>query len=74
PSFFAYAIDASGKLAGRTGVYYLGLATVLVPLVAGVSALRSAITRYRDITTMIGGLIINGLGVMIIFGRGFALG
>lgn len=74
PSFFAYAFGGAGKLAGRTGVFYLGLAAVLVPLGAGVGAIGSAITQYRDITTMIGGVIIIGLGVMIIVGRGFALG
>ncbi|KZF09441.1 MAG: cytochrome c biogenesis CcdA family protein [Rhodococcus sp. (in: high G+C Gram-positive bacteria)] len=74
PSFFAYAFGGAGKLAGRTGVFYLGLAAVLVPLGAGVGAIGSAITQYREITTMIGGVIIIGLGVMIIVGRGFALG
>lgn len=74
PSFFAYAFDGAGKLAGRTGVFYLGLAAVLVPLGAGIGAIGSAITQYREITTMIGGVIIIGLGVMIIIGRGFSLG
>ena len=55
PSFFAYAFDGAGKLAGRTGIFYLGLAAVLVPLGAGVGAIGSAITRYREVTTMIGG-------------------
>lgn len=73
PSFFAYAFDGAGRLAGRTGVFYLGLAAVLVPLGAGVGAIGSAITRYREITTMIGGVIIIALGVLIIVGRGFAL-
>lgn len=74
PSFFAYAFDGAGKLAGRTGIFYLGLAAVLVPLGAGVGAIGSAITRYREVTTMIGGVVIIALGVMIIVGRGFALG
>ncbi|CCQ14297.1 putative thiol-disulfide oxidoreductase [Rhodococcus sp. AW25M09] len=74
PSFFAYAFGGVGTLAGRTGVFYVGLAAVLVPLGAGVGAIGSAITQYRGVTTMIGGVIIIGLGMMIIVGRGFALG
>lgn len=74
PSFFAYAFDGAGKLAARTGVFYLGLAAVLVPLGAGVGAIGSALTRYREITTLVGGLVIIALGIMVIVGRGFALG
>lgn len=74
PSFFAYAFGGAGKLAARTGVFYLGLAAVLVPLGAGVGAIGSALTRYREITTLVGGLVIIALGTMVIVGRGFALG
>ncbi|WP_186629792.1 cytochrome c biogenesis CcdA family protein [Rhodococcus sp. BP22] len=74
PSFFAYAFDGAGKLAARTGVFYLGLAAVLVPLGAGVGAIGSALTRYREITTLVGGLVIIALGIMVIVGRGFSLG
>ncbi len=74
PSFFAYAFGGAGKLAGRTGVFYLGLAAVLVPLGAGVGAIGSALTQYREVTTMIGGVVIIALGAMVILGHGFALG
>ncbi|WP_206510568.1 cytochrome c biogenesis protein CcdA [Rhodococcus sp. BGS-1C] len=73
PSFFAYAFGGAGKLAGRTGVFYLGLAAVLVPLGAGVGAIGSALTQYREVTTMIGGVVIIALGAMVILGHGFAL-
>ena len=74
PSFFAYAFGGAGKLAGRTGVFSLGLAAVLVPLGAGVGAIGSALTQYREVTTMIGGVVIIALGAMVILGHGFALG
>lgn len=74
PSFFAYAFDGLGTLLARTGIFFLGLTAVLVPLGAGVGAVGSAITIYRAQTTIISGLIIIGFGVMIMLGRGFHLG
>jgi cytochrome c biogenesis protein CcdA len=74
PSFFAYAFDGIGTLLARTAVFFVGLATVLVPLGAGVGAVGSAITTYRSQTTTISALVIIGLGVMILSGKGFNLG
>lgn len=73
PSFFAYAFDHVGKLVARTGVFFLGLAVVLVPLGAGVGALGSALTEYRAVATTIGGVVLILLGAATILGRGFAL-
>ena len=74
PSFFAYAFDGLGTLLKRTGIFFLGLATVLVPLGAGVGAIGSAITTYRTQTTFVSALVIIAFGVMILLGRGFHLG
>jgi cytochrome c biogenesis protein CcdA len=38
PAFFAYAFQSRGKLLAKTAVFYLGLATTLVPLGMGISA------------------------------------
>lgn len=32
PAFFAYSIDSASRLLARTGIFYAGLATTLVPL------------------------------------------
>lgn len=72
PSFFAYAFDRVGRLAARTGLFYLGLATILVPLGAGVGALGSLLTEYRGVATTIGGVVLIVLGLAAIFGKGFA--
>lgn len=32
PAFFAYSIDSAARLLARTGIFYAGLATTLVPL------------------------------------------
>lgn len=75
PSFFAYAFDSSvGRLAGRTAVFYLGLATVMVPLGAGVGAFSSLVTRYRSTAAIVGGIVLIVLGVAIIVGKGFSFG
>src|SRR5690625_6400600 len=47
PSFFAYAFGGVGKLVARTGLFYVGLALVLIPLGAGVGALGTLVTQYR---------------------------
>ncbi|MDH6676466.1 cytochrome c biogenesis protein CcdA [Rhodococcus sp. LBL1] len=72
PSFFAYAFDGVGRLAARTAVFYVGLAVVLVPLGAGLGAMGSLLTQHRDTVTTISGLVLIALGVMTVFGRGFA--
>lgn len=74
PSFFAYAFDGIGTLIARTGLFFAGLAAVLVPLGAGVGAVGSAITRYREVTTVVGALVLIGLGLIIIAGKGFTFG
>lgn len=74
PSFFAYAFDRVGTLAARTGMFYLGLAVTLVPLGAGVGAVGSLITRHPTIVTTVGGIVLIGLGVLTVFGKGFGIG
>ncbi|WP_066947758.1 cytochrome c biogenesis CcdA family protein [Microtetraspora fusca] len=73
PSFFAYAFDRVGTLARRTAVFYAGLAVVLVPLGAGVGAIGALITRYRDVATTVGGVVLILLGGAAVLGRGFGL-
>lgn len=72
PSFFAYAFDNVGRLAARTTLFYLGLATVMVPLGAGVGAFSSLVTEYRDTAAMVGGILLIVFGVAIIIGKGFS--
>ncbi|TXI56948.1 cytochrome c biogenesis CcdA family protein [Mycolicibacterium mageritense] len=74
PSFFAYAFDGLGTLLARTGIFFLGLAAVLVPLGAGVGAVGSAITTYRSQTTFLSAWVIIAFGAMILLGKGFTVG
>ncbi|RVW04849.1 cytochrome c biogenesis CcdA family protein [Rhodococcus spongiicola] len=72
PSFFAYAFDGVGRLLTRTAVFYAGLASVLMPLGAGLGLFGSALTEYRSVTTTISGAILIVLGLLAIMGKGFA--
>ncbi|WP_282781527.1 cytochrome c biogenesis CcdA family protein [Nocardia sp. CC201C] len=74
PSFFAYSFGATGKLMSRTGIFYLGLCTTLVPLGAAGSLLGGVLTRHRELVIAIGGWTIIALGVVQMLGRGFAFG
>ncbi|MGW4202837.1 cytochrome c biogenesis CcdA family protein [Streptomyces sp. NPDC004726] len=72
PAFFAYSLDSAGRLLLRTGIFYAGLATTLVPLgVAGSYASRFFYGN-RDLLVSVGGWLIIALGVAQILGLGFA--
>lgn len=73
PSFFAYAFTSPGALAMRTGVFFAGLATVLVPLGVGAGAVSSLVYEHRSTTITVAGSVIIALGVWQLFGRGFAM-
>ncbi|WP_406861848.1 cytochrome c biogenesis CcdA family protein [Streptomyces sp. HUAS MG47] len=72
PAFFAYSIDSPGRLLARTGVFYAGLATTLVPLGAAGSFAGRLFYGHRDLLVTAGGWLIIGLGVLQILGLGFA--
>ncbi|QDY77684.1 cytochrome c biogenesis CcdA family protein [Streptomyces qinzhouensis] len=72
PAFFAYSLDSTGRLLARTGIFYAGLATTLVPLgVAGSYAARFFYGN-RDLLVAVGGWLIIALGVAQLLGLGFA--
>ncbi|MEU5161801.1 cytochrome c biogenesis CcdA family protein [Streptomyces sp. NPDC020875] len=72
PAFFAYSLDSAGRLLARTGIFYAGLATTLVPLgVAGSYASRFFYGN-RDLLVSVGGWLIIALGAAQILGLGFA--
>lgn len=72
PSFFAYAFDGWGKLVGRTALFYVGLAAVLIPIGAGIGAMGSLVTEHRSAVTLIGGALLMLFGVLTVLGRGFS--
>ncbi|MFI6943837.1 cytochrome c biogenesis CcdA family protein [Streptomyces sp. NPDC050418] len=72
PAFFAYTIDSPTRLLARTGIFYLGLATTLVPLGAAGSYAGRFFYGNRDLLVLAGGWLIIALGVLQIVGLGFA--
>ncbi|MFE6887558.1 cytochrome c biogenesis CcdA family protein [Streptomyces sp. NPDC057694] len=72
PAFFAYSIGSPTRLVARTGIFYLGLATTLVPLGAAGSYAGRFFYGNRDLLVTAGGWLIIALGVLQIAGRGFA--
>ncbi|MFJ4689045.1 cytochrome c biogenesis CcdA family protein [Streptomyces sp. NPDC088789] len=71
PGFFAYSFTGRTRLVARTGVFYAGLCTTLVPLgVAGSFASR-LFYGHREVLVTVGGWTLVGLGVAQIAGLGF---
>ena len=73
PSFFAYAFDTRGRLLARTGVFYLGLVTTLVPLGVSASAATRFVRNHQDTVMTVAGATVVVLGVLTILGFGFDL-
>ena len=74
PAFFAYAFEGGGELVKRTGVFYLGLATTLVPLGMGISAVSGLFYGHRQTLILISGILLITFGVFQIVGLGFSIG
>lgn len=72
PAFFAYSVASPTRLVARTGIFYLGLATTLVPLGAAGSYAGRFFYGNRDLLVTVGGWLIIALGVLQIAGLGFA--
>lgn len=72
PAFFAYSIDSASRLLARTGIFYAGLATTLVPLGAAGSYAGRLFYGHRDALVLGAGWLIIGLGLAQIVGLGFA--
>ncbi|GAB3492963.1 cytochrome c biogenesis CcdA family protein [Nocardiopsis coralliicola] len=74
PSFFAYAFRDPGRLLLRTGVFFAGLCTTLVPLGAGSAAVSTLFYGHRGALITVAGVLIIALGAVQILGIGFAWG
>ncbi|MET9957835.1 cytochrome c biogenesis CcdA family protein [Streptomyces sp. NPDC006326] len=72
PAFFAYSIDSASRLLARTGIFYAGLASTLVPLGAAGSYAGRFFHGHRDALVTGGGWLIIGLGLAQVLGLGFA--
>ncbi|TVR30666.1 MAG: cytochrome c biogenesis protein CcdA [Nitriliruptor sp.] len=73
PSFFAYAFDRRGRLLARTGIFYLGLITTLVPLGVSASVATRFVRTQQDTVLTVAGISVIVLGVLVLVGSGFNL-
>lgn len=73
PAFFAYAFPSRGQLVLRTGVFYLGLLTLFIPLGLGVGALGSLFLERRAELTLVAGLLLIAIGGYQLIVGGFEL-
>lgn len=68
PAFFAYAFANPGALLARTGVFFLGLATALVPLGMLAGTLGAWVNRYRFELLAAASVIVIVLGLLMLLG------
>lgn len=68
PAFFASTLGSGMRLLLHGGIFYLGLATTLVPLGLGLGALGSLVTSYWNV------LVIGTAVLLILLGAAQALG
>lgn len=73
PAFFAYAFPSRGQLVLRTGIFYLGLLTLFVPLGLGLGALGSLFLERRAELSAIAGALLIGIGAYQLAVGGFEI-
>jgi cytochrome c biogenesis protein CcdA len=73
PAFFAYAFPSRGQLVLRTGVFYVGLLTLFVPLGLGIGALGSLFLERRAELSVVAGVLLIAIGSFQLAVGGFEL-
>jgi cytochrome c biogenesis protein CcdA len=73
PAFFAYAFPSRGQLLLRTGIFYLGLVTLFVPLGLGLGVLGSLFLEERAALSIVAGLLLIAIGTLQLAVGGFEL-
>ena len=68
PAFFAYAFTSPGKLLGRTGVFYLGLITTLVPMGLLAGTLGAYVNTHRMTFVTVAAALVIVLGLIQLLG------
>lgn len=65
PAFFAYSFTSRRTMLGRTGLFFLGLLLVLLPLGAGAGFLTSLAKEYSYLVSAGAGIIIVIAGIWV---------
>lgn len=73
PAFFAYAFNGPGRVVARTGIFFAGLLTLLVPLGLGAGALGGLLLTRRAELTLLAGVLLVVIGSYQLLVGGFQL-
>jgi cytochrome c-type biogenesis protein len=71
PSYLANIFKEKYKIFFMTFVFFLGMATVFLPIGLGASFLAQAFSEYHSIIFTVGGVFLMFLGVSMLFGKKF---
>ncbi|UGS25003.1 cytochrome c biogenesis CcdA family protein [Microbacterium resistens] len=66
PAFFSYAFTNPAKLVARTGIFYLGLITTLVPLGVLAGTLGAFVTQHRLVFVSAASVVVILLGLLMV--------
>ncbi|MEU5950396.1 cytochrome c biogenesis CcdA family protein [Micromonospora sp. NPDC047465] len=66
PAFFSYAFSSPAALVARTGVFYLGLITTLVPLGVLAGTLGAFVSQHRFVLVTVAAIVVIILGVIML--------
>lgn len=68
PAFFAYAFTSPGVLLARTGVFFAGLATALVPLGLLAGTLGAWVNQHRFTLVAVASVLVMLFGLVLLLG------
>lgn len=68
PAFFAYAFSSPTRLFARTGLFYLGLVSTLVPIGVLAGTVGALFAQNRSVFVAVAALVIVVLGAIQLFG------
>ncbi|MBB6099662.1 cytochrome c biogenesis protein CcdA [Deinobacterium chartae] len=68
PAFFSYAFAGPAALIARTGVFYLGLVTTLVPLGMLAGSLGVFVNQHRTAFVTVSAVVVIVLGLIMLLG------
>ena len=75
PAFFAYSFEGKKQITKMTSMFFLGFAPVFIILGLLATFLGKTLATFQQtnkILVVVAGIFLIGLGVMILFGKGFS--
>lgn len=72
PSYLGNIFREKYKIFFMTFVFFLGVATVFLPIGLGASFLAQSFSKYHNIIFTVGGMFLIALGITMLFGKKFA--